>query len=63
MTNLYLKGVGIGLVIAWVTSALAYLVVRNVSKDNWRAKLPVAKLLIALELVLSAVFLALSFLM
>ena len=29
MGNLYFKGVGIGLVIAWVTSAAAYLVVRK----------------------------------
>ncbi len=31
-SNLYLRGVGIGLVIAWVTTALAYLIVRERSK-------------------------------
>lgn len=30
--NLYFKGVGIGLVIAWVTSAIAYLFKRKVVK-------------------------------
>ncbi|MDE1870132.1 MAG: hypothetical protein KGH71_04070 [Candidatus Micrarchaeota archaeon] len=30
--NIYFKGVGIGLMIAWVTGALAYLIVRTRSK-------------------------------
>jgi hypothetical protein len=31
--NLYFKGVGIGLVIAWVTSAIAYLIKRKIAKQ------------------------------
>ncbi len=27
--NAYFRGVGVGLVIAWVTSGLAYLIIRN----------------------------------
>ncbi len=30
--NAYIRGVGVGLVIAWVTSALAYFIVRKRSK-------------------------------
>ncbi len=59
---IYFKGVGVGLVIAWVTSLLAYVITRKVPKDNWRANLPVAKMLIVLEIVLSVIFLSLSFL-
>jgi len=32
LSNIYLKGVGIGLVIAWVTSAVAYLYKRRMMK-------------------------------
>lgn len=32
INNAYVRGVGIGLVIAWVTSALAYFIVRKKSK-------------------------------
>ena len=60
LNNLYFRGVGIGLVIAWVTSALAYWrVPSGVSK---RSALPVSTLLILLELVLSVIFLAISYL-
>ncbi len=31
--SLYFKGVGIGLVIAWVTSAIAYLIRKNIIKS------------------------------
>ncbi len=31
--SLYFKGVGVGLVIAWVTSGIAYLIKRNSAKQ------------------------------
>ena len=47
----YIRGVGVGLVIAWVTGALAY----------WRAGgSHIDSELIGLELVLSIIFIALS---
>ncbi len=55
MDNAYFRGVGIGLVIAWVTGALAY----------WRKKeqrTTVAKQLILLELVLSVIFILVGYL-
>lgn len=60
MGSLYLKGVGVGLVIAWVTSALAYLVVSKRGKPNIKTTLPVSTLLILFELVLSVIFMILS---
>ena len=62
MDNLYFRGVGIGLVISWVTSAIAYLVVAKRGKPNINTKLPISTLLILLELVLSVIFLVLSYL-
>ncbi len=62
MDPMYLKGIGVGLLIAWVTSLLAYFITKRVPADNWRAKLPVARILIIFELVLSIIFLSLSFL-
>jgi hypothetical protein len=32
--NIYFRGVGVGLVIAWVTSALAYFIVRQNQKSS-----------------------------
>ncbi len=32
-SNIYLRGVGVGLVIAWVTSAIAYLFKENMKKS------------------------------
>lgn len=60
--NAYFHGVGVGLVIAWVTSVLAYLVVSKRGKPNIKTTLPVSTLLILLELVLSIAFIVLSFL-
>lgn len=57
---LYFKGVGIGLVIAWVTGAIAYWLQR---KGIRHTKFPIAIALVLLELVLSAIFLAISYLM
>ncbi len=59
MTNLYFKGVGIGLVIAWVTTFLAYWLQ---SKGIKHTKIPIPTALILLEIVLSVIFLAVSFL-
>lgn len=56
---LYFKGVGIGLVIAWVTGALAYWLQRKGIKHT-RFPTPIA--LILLEFVPSAIFLAVSYL-
>jgi predicted branched-subunit amino acid permease len=50
----YIRGVGVGLIIAWVTSAIAYWKVGGSSTD-------VA--LIELELILSIIFLAMSIFM
>lgn len=64
MDPYYLKGIGVGLVIAWVTSALAYYIVgqlKKEKKDNWRFRLPLNWTLIVFELVLSAIFLTLSY--
>lgn len=64
MDPYYLKGIGVGLVIAWVTSALAYYIVgqlKKEEKDNWRFRLPLNWTLIVFELVLSAIFLTLSY--
>ncbi len=55
---LYIKGVGVGLVIAWVTSALAYWLQRKGIKHT---KVPIPIALILLELVLSVIFLAISY--
>ena len=56
---LYLKGVGVGLVIAWVTGALAYWLQ---SKGIRHTKFPIPIALIMLELALSVIFLAISYL-
>lgn len=60
----YLKGIGIGLTIAWVTSAIAYYRVgqlRKGGKDNWRFRLPLSWTLIAFELVLGVIFTILGY--
>lgn len=54
ITRYYIRGVGVGLIISWVTSALAYWKVGGSSTD-------VA--LIELEFVLSIIFLAISIFM
>ena len=59
MKNAYFRGVGVGLLIAWVTSVLAYWLQRKGIKHT---KVPIPIALIILEIVLSAVFIALSFL-
>ena len=56
---LYIKGVGVGLVIAWVTGVLAYWLQRKGIKHT---KVPIPIALILLELVLSVAFLAISYL-
>lgn len=56
---LYLKGVGVGLLIAWVTGILAYWLQRKGIKHT---KLPIPIALILLEFVLSVIFLAVSYL-
>jgi hypothetical protein len=56
---LYFKGVGVGLVIAWVTGVLAYWLQRKGIKHT---KIPIPIALILLELVLSVAFLAISYL-
>ncbi len=56
---LYFKGVGVGLVIAWVTGVLAYWLQRKGIKHT---KVPIPIALILLELVLSVAFLAISYL-
>lgn len=58
MKNPYFRGVGVGLLIAWVTSALAYWLQ---SKGVKHTKVPIPIALILLEVVLSVVFIALSF--
>ncbi len=55
----YFKGVGVGLVIAWVTGVLAYWLQRKGIKHT---KVPIPIALILLELVLSVAFLAISYL-
>ncbi len=52
-TRLYIRGVGVGLIIAWVTSAIAY----------YRGGLATYTTLIAFEFALSIIFLAISLLM
>ena len=49
----YIRGVGVGLIIAWVTSAVAY----------WKAGTSAGVALIGLEFVLSVIFLAISIFM
>lgn len=56
---MYLKGVGVGLVIAWATGALAYWLQRKGIKH---VKFPIPMALILLEFVLSVVFIAISYL-
>jgi len=55
LTRYYIRGVGVGLIIAWVTSAIAY----------WKTgtSTVVATELIELEFILSVIFLAISLLM
>ena len=55
ITGHYVRGVGVGLIIAWATSALAY----------WKAGASGSVLLdlIALEFILSLIFLAISMFM
>lgn len=57
---MYFKGVGIGLVIAWVTGTLAYWLQR---KGIRHTKFPIPIALILLELVLSVIFITMSYLM
>jgi predicted branched-subunit amino acid permease len=52
LTNKYLRGIGVGLIISWVTGALAYLKVGSSTFPE----------VIELELVLSVIFLIVSFL-
>jgi predicted branched-subunit amino acid permease len=49
----YIRGVGVGLIIAWVTSAVAY----------WKAGTSAGVALIGLEFILSVIFLAISIFM
>ena len=63
-TAYYFKGVAIGLTIAWVTSAIANYRVGQLTKggkDNWRLLLPLNWTLVAFELVLSVIFLIVSY--
>ncbi len=53
LNRLYIRGVGVGLIISWVTSAIAYYRVGTTALID----------LILLELVLSAIFLVISLLM
>jgi hypothetical protein len=55
LTRYYVRGVGVGLIIAWVTSAVAY----------WKTgtSTRVTLELVELEFVLSVIFLAMSILM
>jgi len=48
----YLRGVGVGLIISWVTSALAY----------WHSGLSTYTTLIIFELVLSTIFILVAYL-
>lgn len=57
---LYFKGVGVGLVIAWVTGVLSYWLQRKGIKHT---KLPIPIALILLEFVLSVIFISMSYLM
>jgi uncharacterized membrane protein YtjA (UPF0391 family) len=53
LTRYYIRGVGVGLIIAWVTSAVAY----------WKAGTSAGVALIELEFVLSIIFLIISLFM
>jgi hypothetical protein len=53
LTRYYLRGVGVGLIIAWVTSALAY----------WKTGTSTEVTLIEFELIVSILFLIISIFM